>query len=299
MFKKTLTIGIPAYNEANNIGNVIRDIFNQKQLNYQLTKIIVSSDGSTDNTVKIVRSFKNKYIEIIDNKNRKGISRGLNQILAKTNTDLFVILDGDIRLQDPQFVSKLISPILSGIADLTSAVIVPSNVNTFFTRTLNSSVMLKKSVFANFLQGNNVYTCYGPARAFSKRLYTQLNFPKLPGNDMYSYLKCIKLGYKFIRLLEPEVYYKLPTNFADHIKQSTRFLQAIDYHSAEFEESFMQHEFKVPLAVYLNTLPITLKIFLQMPLETLVYLITLFYSKFNSYHIDKISDAWPIAVSSK
>ena len=65
--KQTVTIGIPAHNEAENISYLLRSILRQKQRNYKLEKIIVVCDGCTDNTEDKVKQFakKHKIVELI------------------------------------------------------------------------------------------------------------------------------------------------------------------------------------------------------------------------------------------
>jgi len=59
-----ITIGIPAYNEEKNIGNLLNDILNQKLEHNILEKILVISDNSTDKTDEIVSSFMKRYDNI-------------------------------------------------------------------------------------------------------------------------------------------------------------------------------------------------------------------------------------------
>ena len=55
-----VTIGIPAYNEENNIIPLLTSLVNQKTSQVVVEKIIVMSDGSSDNTVGSVKLLKNK-----------------------------------------------------------------------------------------------------------------------------------------------------------------------------------------------------------------------------------------------
>lgn len=57
MKKLTVTIGIPAYNEEQNIGHLLVNIFNQSTSIAILDEIIIVSDGSTDNTIKAIKKI--------------------------------------------------------------------------------------------------------------------------------------------------------------------------------------------------------------------------------------------------
>ena len=58
--KPTVTIGIPSYNEAQNIGQLLESLLKQVSNSYILEKIIVCSDGSTDDTEQVVKKLESK-----------------------------------------------------------------------------------------------------------------------------------------------------------------------------------------------------------------------------------------------
>ena len=53
----TVTVALSAFNEETNIGNFIASVLKQKEENFVLEKILIISDGSTDKTAEIVKSF--------------------------------------------------------------------------------------------------------------------------------------------------------------------------------------------------------------------------------------------------
>jgi len=78
--KPTITIGIPAYNEEQNIANMLDSVLAQKG-SFKLEKIIVACDGCLDKTPDIVRKFQmqNKNIILLEGKRREGKLYRLNQ----------------------------------------------------------------------------------------------------------------------------------------------------------------------------------------------------------------------------
>ncbi|RLC37977.1 glycosyl transferase family 2, partial [Candidatus Falkowbacteria bacterium] len=78
----TVTVGIPAYNEADNIAYLLKDLLGQKQADFKLERIIVISDGSSDNTAEIAQKSGNKIIKVINGRIRKGVAMRLNQIIS-------------------------------------------------------------------------------------------------------------------------------------------------------------------------------------------------------------------------
>tara|TARA_B100001564_G_C20555658_1_gene631254 strand:- start:232 stop:1086 length:855 start_codon:yes stop_codon:yes gene_type:complete len=106
-----ILIIIPVFNEENNIKKCIKSLQNQT---YELSKIVLVNDGSTDNTLKIIRDISDKFknIEIIDFKNSvskpipgkkiiKAFNHGLNQ--NKIKYDYIGKFDGDLILPKNYF----------------------------------------------------------------------------------------------------------------------------------------------------------------------------------------------------
>ncbi|MBM2818065.1 MAG: biofilm synthesis PgaC-like N-glycosyltransferase, partial [Parcubacteria group bacterium] len=109
----TVTVGISAYNEEANIGNLLNSVLNQKLDNYKLEKIIVVSDGSTDSTEKKVIEINSDKIKLIADGKRLGKPIRINQIFREADSEIAVIFDADIKLEDDFVLYKLIMPFLN------------------------------------------------------------------------------------------------------------------------------------------------------------------------------------------
>ena len=144
--KLTLIIGIPANNEEANIGYLLESLLKQKKGDYRIDKIIVASDGSTDRTIKITRQLKDQRVIAIDNKMRKGKPARLNQIVELFKSDVLVLLDADICIDDDSFIGKLIDPIINQRADLTSAKMIAVRPKTWVEKVLYESLLLKNYI---------------------------------------------------------------------------------------------------------------------------------------------------------
>ncbi len=294
----SVTIGIPAYNEENNIDKLLNDILKQDELSYHVKSIIIASDGSTDQTVKKVRSFKDNRIKLLDYLERKGVARCFNQIINLTDSDILILLDADIRIPDVSFLKKLIKPIADSCVDLTSSHIEELHPRTFFEYILYVSMLLKTVLFTSFNNGNNIYTCHGIARAFSKRFYKKLSFPSSIGNDMYSFLKCMAYNFSFQFAKEAVAQYRLPTNFKDHEKQSLRFTNAINEQNRIFSDFPLKSYTSIPISVYVIAGFRSLPIFIRYPHYVFAYLCVssaLKFSRSDRYERHK----WEIVGSSK
>lgn len=295
--KKNITIGIPAFNEEINIGHLLKDIFSQECKGYIIKRVIVYSDGSTDSTTEVVKKIKNKKILLIDNRKRKGVAHGVNALLERANSEIFVLLNADIRITDRRFLEKIIDPIINAQADLSSCKIREVGPTTIVEKILYAGMSYKHHLFETFRNGQNLYTCHGPARAFSKRLYSNFRLKQSSAEDMYSYLFCVSRGYKYCYVKDTFVYYKLPDNLKDHEKQSVRFINAKTTMSDYFESRFVKREQYLPLGLHVKSIFLTLK---KYPVYMALYVGLFFYMKLVSIFKTKIThNGWPISVSSK
>ncbi len=89
-----ITIITPNYNYANYIGKAIESVVNQ---DYKNIEHIIVDDGSTDNSVEIIKSYIEKYpnkIKLICQKN-KGQSNALNNALKEVTGDIICWLNSD------------------------------------------------------------------------------------------------------------------------------------------------------------------------------------------------------------
>jgi len=90
---KDTTVIIPTLNEEKNISKIIDLIKKQ----YKGINIIVSDDGSKDNTQKIVE--KTKHVTLLDrsNKKTKGLTASVIDAAKITNTKYIVVIDADLQ----------------------------------------------------------------------------------------------------------------------------------------------------------------------------------------------------------
>ncbi len=276
--------------------SLLCDLVAQKLAGLKMENIYIYSDGSTDQTVQIIRKMNNPLIKLISNKKRHGLAHGQNQLFKSSNSDILVLLQADIMIDDTKFLEKLIKPLKNEAVDLVSANILEMPPANFFESTLQSSMAAKRYIFAKFRNGNNVYTCHGPARAFSKQLYKKMVFGTSVGEDAYSYLYCIFHGYKYTFVQEAKVYYRLPNNLADHQKQSIRYIQSQKKFIKDFGKDFVGYNYHIP---FYDLMRYALPVVLQHPMHFVFYSVILGYTQFkNLFHLG-VGDLWQVSASSK
>jgi len=106
-----ITVGIPAYNEEENIAKIISQIKDVTQ------SIIVCDDHSTDDTNKIAKALG---ADVVTHPKNMGYGSAIKSIFAKAkeiDSDVLVTMDADgqHRIED---LKKILEPILSGTVDV-------------------------------------------------------------------------------------------------------------------------------------------------------------------------------------
>ena len=91
--KGKVSVIVPVYNVEKYLEECLSSIVNQT---YKNIEIIIVNDGLTDNSYKIIESFKNKYdyIKVIAQKN-KGLSAARNIALTKATGEFVMYIDSD------------------------------------------------------------------------------------------------------------------------------------------------------------------------------------------------------------
>lgn len=295
--KPTVSIGIPAYNEEANIGVLVDLLLKQVQDTFALDKIIVSSDDSNDNTVKIVEGFNNDKVFALDNKDRRGCTYRQTQIVKLIDSDVFIRLDADTQPKDDRFIQKLIKPILEDGADVTSAALEEIPGETFFEQILGVGNELKRRMFESYNEGVNIYTCHGAARAFSRRFYKQFDPGTIVPEDAYSYLCCVTKGLKYRFAKDAVARYRLPTSYRDHKKQGMRFRTTRRELYEEFDEGFVSGHYRYPWRIAAKAI---VSVGLKRPIHTFLYIWLTAYVKARSFFANQSSQGvWETSESTK
>ena len=124
----SVSIGIPAYNERNNIANLLTALLKQRTSKVEITEIIVVSSGSSDGTDAIVKDYskKEKRIKLVTQNSREGKASAINDFLKASCSDLLVLESADTIPQD-RTIEKLCLPFENSTVGMAGAHPVPTN----------------------------------------------------------------------------------------------------------------------------------------------------------------------------
>jgi Glycosyltransferases involved in cell wall biogenesis len=86
-----VSVVIPLYNKELHIKRAINSVLAQKIQDFE---IIIVDDGSTDKSAEVVKSFTDRRIRLIQQRNQ-GVSAARNKGARSANSDLIALLDAD------------------------------------------------------------------------------------------------------------------------------------------------------------------------------------------------------------
>jgi glycosyltransferase involved in cell wall biosynthesis len=90
--KPLVSVVMPVHNAGSFLMPAISSILNQTYKNLEL---IVVDDASTDDSARIIKSFKDKRIHLLRNKRNLGVTKSANLAIAKARGKFIARMDGD------------------------------------------------------------------------------------------------------------------------------------------------------------------------------------------------------------
>ena len=118
----SLSVIIPAYNEAARLGKTLRAVVDYLAQNAPDGEVIVVDDGSSDNTAELARQVfkdsKSLRTSVISYKSNLGKGRAVRLGLLAARSDVALFSDADLSTPITE-APKLVDPIVSGQYDLT------------------------------------------------------------------------------------------------------------------------------------------------------------------------------------
>ncbi len=273
--KPSVTIGITAYNEEENMGHLIQNLLNQKTDKFTLKNIEIISDGSTDNTRNIISGFKSTKIKFFNSKERLGQNARYMQIINRLKSHYLVLIEADLLPITQNDLDNLVSAMEKSKKQKLGMVVggydfaKPEN---FYQNIIYTSRKLKQNIAKKWLNGENIYWGGGHTiKILSKDFANKINMPLDVPEDAYFYLIAKKLGYKFIRDPNINTHVGYVSSFEDQVRQSDKFLSGVNSLKKYFNPIQIKTEYDIPTWIIVKEV---IKYFFISPVWISLYLCT-------------------------
>ncbi len=192
-----ISVIIPVYNEKDTISVVVNKLY-QMDL---VAEIIVSDDGSTDGTDRILREIQGNNLKLIHHTTNRGKGAAFLTGLAHSSGEFVIIQDADLEY-DPADYLKLVEPLKADSSDMVlGARFLKGHTGLFMHRLGNRFL----TAFLNLLfkcRLNDYLTCYKLA---SRKSWDSLNL-KAEGFNIEAEIVCNALKKK-LRIVEIPISY--------------------------------------------------------------------------------------------
>lgn len=298
----TVTVGIPAYNEEQNIVQMLYSVLKQRSNFYQLEKVIVICDGCTDETSEKVSKLSQRYpfITLFNDGKRIGKSQRLNQLYRMNKSDILVTLDADLLLVGIDEIEKLVVPIINneGI-NLVSGNIIPAEANSLVGKINNAGHRLWDEVRMDVNGGNHIHNISGGVSALRGSFAQNVVYPQnILSDSGYIYISAISYNYdSFYFAKNVRVLFRAASTIEDSRKLATRAIFNDKENLAEVFGEDVYQLYKIPMMIKIKSI---MKMLLLDPVfTTLSILLSIYVRKFPMK--EKMVDVglWAVIGSSK
>ena len=114
--KIKVSIIVPVYNEEKTLHLILEKI-NEQNITGIKMEIIIVNDGSTDNSLNILKEFSHLYHKLINLEKNKGKGGAVREGLKAATGEYILFQDADMEY-DPSEYGKLLEPIIKQDADI-------------------------------------------------------------------------------------------------------------------------------------------------------------------------------------
>lgn len=172
-----ISIIIPVFNEEKTIIQLLKKIKIQK--NFFRIEILVSDDGSTDNTIFLLKKNKFLFNYLYISKKNFGKGHAIRMVIKKTKGDIILIQDADLEY-DPNDYKKLLIPIIDNQTNCVYGSRVLSRKKYFNGKNFNEQFRILANYILTFISNllnkqdlTDAHTCYKVIRA---KIFKKINF---------------------------------------------------------------------------------------------------------------------------
>jgi len=184
----SVTVGIPAHNEAQAIGRLVASLLDQEPSNFVLEAIIVNSDGSTDATVAVCHALHSPKVQVVDNATRRGKAVRQTELFRLNQSDIHINFDADVFPAHRFVLAALVSQFSDGVG-VVGGIPKPLYANTLVERICIKEMEIWRAAVNQVRGGINIYNHEGRISALAGSVAARIEIPEgISGTDDYVYL---------------------------------------------------------------------------------------------------------------
>ncbi|MBX4181629.1 glycosyltransferase family 2 protein [Candidatus Parcubacteria bacterium] len=239
----TTTIIVPSFNEEKTVAATINSLLN---LNYPKDKLnlILVDDGSTDNTLEVLNSFKNNPQVKVLTKENGGKHTAVNLALEHVETELVGCLDADsfvtadaLKNIVPYFDDVEVKAVTPSIK-----VYEPGNVIQHIQKTEYSWSIFLRRMLSSL---GALYVTPGPFSIFRRQVFRELGNYKQAHmtEDMEIAMRMQKNYYKIVNSHRAHVYTVTPSTLKSLVKQRARWSYGFLNNAFDYRELFFNRKY--------------------------------------------------------
>lgn len=229
----SVALVIPCYNEE---AIIKRKLANSINISYPSgpLMIYVVDDGSTDDTFKIAKEFKQlnglKNLFVWKNPGRKGKTRALNWLFDKIGEDIVVVTDADVLLEKTSLV-KLVANFSDSTVGAVTGKMVINKRNKEFTAKIET---LYRKIYDVWRRAeSNLDSCSvfnGSLMAFRRRVVQKVEIDEnMRTDDIGLLFKIRRLGYRAVYEPEALFYEYADPSLSQQMKRKIRRATALTH----------------------------------------------------------------------
>ena len=194
----SVTVIVPARNEAANIQSCLHDLLNQ-DYPQQFLKIVVVDDGSEDETADIADEISRIHsnLQVLRLPNAGGKKQALQQGIMNATTALIATVDADCRIS-PSWISSMIAHQQSANAVMALGPVVLTPASTLFERIQQLEFLAIMGITGGAASLGNPIMANGANLLFSKKAFIEAGgysgTSNPSGDDVFLMLKIKALG---------------------------------------------------------------------------------------------------------
>jgi len=211
-----ISVIIPAYNAENKIKKTLNAVLSQKYPEKEL-EVIVVDDGSSDNTINIIKKFKK--VKLITKKHG-GPASARNLGVKKSKGDIILFTDSDC-IPKKNWIKRMIEPFNNKDVVAVAGTYDTLNDDFFMARFVGYEIEMRhqKMKELDSIDFVGTYNC-----AFRKLLFLKYGgfnelFKEASGEDPELSFRMIEKGKRIVFQSKSIVYHKHPESLTKYLKQ--------------------------------------------------------------------------------